>query len=408
MTGSPGDLPRLGWLDGLRGLAASQVVLLHYASAFLPAIGLRERNLVRYGWETAFIRTPLFLPFDGYSAVYIFFILSGVALSYSFAARPYAIAPSVIRRIIRLGVPMLVAMLLGGLWYSLWPEAHVVASHITGSVTWLGAVGPDSGAPTTIFHQVGLEGLFAGYQEVSLLPQRVQTFLGLLPLARSFDAPLWTLHVEFVGSLLILGLVALRQAIGRYPHLIVCLLLTGALLSSLLFLFIVGHLAAESLRSSPARRQTPVLGVGLLALGVLLCTTNTLGAMIWLHKFLPRPFIGHWAQPDVMQSMYGAVAIFFGIACLPRFQLMLTRPMLRWLGQISFSLYLTHFPVLFTLVSATFIVLVADMPYLLAAAVVTLAGWLLSLTIAAVFEALVDRPSIGFSRLVFRRLVRRR
>jgi peptidoglycan/LPS O-acetylase OafA/YrhL len=408
MTSSPGDGSRLAWLDGLRGLAASQVVLLHYASAFLPAIGLRERNIVRYGWETAFIRTPLFLPFDGYSAVYIFFILSGVALSYSFGARPYAIAPSVIRRIIRLGLPMLVAMLLGALWYGIWPEAHVVASHITGSVSWLGAVGPESGAPSTVFHQIGLDGLFAGYQEVSLLPQQVQTFLGLLPLSRSLNAPLWTLHIEFVGSLLILGLVVLRQAVGRYPHLIVCVLLIGALISSLLFLFIVGHLAAESLRTPPAPRPNAALGVGLLALGLLLCTTDTLGAVIWLHKLQPKPFIGDWASPEVMQSMYGAVATFFGIACLPRFQRMLTRPLPRWLGQISFSLYLTHFPVLFTLVSATFIVLAADLPYSLAVAAVTLAGWLLSLTIAVVFEALVDRPSIGFSRLVFRRLVHRR
>jgi peptidoglycan/LPS O-acetylase OafA/YrhL len=408
MSDSATASQRIAWMDGLRGVAATQVVLLHYVSALLPGIALPDHKFLHYHWENAFIHTPLFLPFDGYSAVYIFFVLSGVALTYSFGSNPYSIAPGIVRRIIRLGVPMTAAVVLGAAWYGRWPDAHVTASRITQSSTWLAIVGPAQISLVSIVHQIGLEGMVAGYNEVSVLPARSQAMLGLAFITQSFNGPLWTLHIEFVGSLIVLGLVALRQAVGHGAHAIVCLLLIGALPSSFLVLFVVGHLAANWLRTPADRRQNLCLGVGLLALGILLCTTDTLGIMTPLRKLFPTPFIGRREAPEVMQSMYGAMAVFFGIAWLPRIQLVLAWPAFRWLGKISFSLYLTHFPLLFTAVSAGFVVLAASLWYFSAVVAVTVVGCLLSLMLAVGFEGLIDQPAIGLSRWAFRRMVRRR
>jgi peptidoglycan/LPS O-acetylase OafA/YrhL len=408
MSNSATATQRVAWMDGLRGVAATQVVLLHYASAFLPGIGLPDHQNLHYYWENAFIRTPLFVLFDGYSAVYIFFVLSGVALTYSFGARPYAITSSIVRRILRLGIPMTAAVLLGAMWYGWWPDAHVAASRITQSSTWLAVVGPVQISLPSIAHQIGLEGMLAGYNGVSVLPARSQTTLGLAFIAQSFDGPLWTLHIEFIGSLIVLALVALRQAVGHRTHVIICLLLIGALPSSFLVLFVVGHLAANWLRTPAELRRNLALGVGLLALGVLLCTSQTLGIMSALRKFFPTPFISRREAPEVIQVMYGAIAVFFGIACLPRIQSALARPAFRWLGKISFSLYLTHFPLLFSAVSAGFVVLAARLAYFSAIATVTVVGCLFSLVLAVAFEALVDRPAIGLSRWAFQRLEHRR
>jgi peptidoglycan/LPS O-acetylase OafA/YrhL len=38
VTGIVREAQRVAWLDGLRGIAAMQVVLLHYVSTFLPAV----------------------------------------------------------------------------------------------------------------------------------------------------------------------------------------------------------------------------------------------------------------------------------------------------------------------------------------------------------------------------------
>ena len=75
---------RIGWLDGLRGFAAMQVVFLHHAQAFLPGLGFRDASLVHYAWERVIMNTPLYSLFDGHFAVCIFFVLSGVALTQSF------------------------------------------------------------------------------------------------------------------------------------------------------------------------------------------------------------------------------------------------------------------------------------------------------------------------------------
>ena len=128
-----------------------------------------------------------------------------------------------------------------------------------------------------------------------------------------------------------------------------------SLSSGALFLFIVGHISAEWLRGPGEGRRNLLLGVGLCTLGILLCTLDVQGLMARLQHVLPRPLIGRREPIAVLQQMYGALAIFFGIGCLPRVQAALATPRLRWLGKISFSLYLTHFPFLVIVASAGFV-----------------------------------------------------
>ena len=107
----------------MRGIAAVQVVLLHYATAFLPGLGLHDRAMMHHRWERIIADTPLFFVLNGYGSVYLFFLLSGVVLTYSFARRPFVAVQWTLRRIIRLGLPMCGAILLGGILISTWPTA---------------------------------------------------------------------------------------------------------------------------------------------------------------------------------------------------------------------------------------------------------------------------------------------
>jgi peptidoglycan/LPS O-acetylase OafA/YrhL len=77
MTETIRDAPRVAWLDGLRSLAAMQVVLLHYACAFLPGLGFGNPRFIHFNWQLRIIDTPLGFLFDGTTAVYLFFLNAG-------------------------------------------------------------------------------------------------------------------------------------------------------------------------------------------------------------------------------------------------------------------------------------------------------------------------------------------
>jgi hypothetical protein len=68
---------RVRYLEGLRGIAALQVVLLHFVTAFAP-------NAAEHA------PAPLPVLFDGHTAVYVFFLISGAVLTPSFARRSLA------------------------------------------------------------------------------------------------------------------------------------------------------------------------------------------------------------------------------------------------------------------------------------------------------------------------------
>ena len=152
---------RLLPLESLRALAAFQVLLLHMFSAFLPAI-------VFYEPETPFLglavhRSLLFYFYDGYSAVYIFFVLSGYVLTAPFvrdAASPVRVLAA---RWVRLAVPALAACIFAAAMMALLPGAHVAAGRAVHSdwlaSTWL----PDPG-PLPFWRDY-FYALFIGYQD---------------------------------------------------------------------------------------------------------------------------------------------------------------------------------------------------------------------------------------------------
>src|SRR3954468_1590967 len=102
--------PRIAYLESIRGLAALQVVLLHSFAAFAPGLVFTapsSQAVLNY-----IHLSPLYFLYDGYSAVYVFFVLSGYVLTRSFErqlTRPLAVVAA---RLIRLGLPALAATIV--------------------------------------------------------------------------------------------------------------------------------------------------------------------------------------------------------------------------------------------------------------------------------------------------------
>ena len=106
----PRKVPRIAYLESIRGLAALQVLLLHFLAAFAPDLVF---SLPAGAAVAGYIHlSPLYFLYDGYSAVYIFFALSGYVLTRSFERHLAQPSSQILARVIRLGLPAITATLL--------------------------------------------------------------------------------------------------------------------------------------------------------------------------------------------------------------------------------------------------------------------------------------------------------
>ncbi len=366
---------KVQYLEGLRGIAAVQVVLLHFVTAFLP--------------DTAeHAAPPVRVLFDGHTAVYVFFLISGAVLTPSFA-RGGAWPRQAAKRLVRLGIPVAAAATIALALLTVLPNAHLDAAVVSGSA-WLAM--DSSGSPTLphLLREIGLDSLLLGYREYTLFAP----LAGHLPLLEhSLDAPLWSLHLELYGSLLVLLLVRLRsRSVWLHRATVVCS--AGLFGTHPMFLFVLGHLCAGRMHRAPI----PVLGTGLIVLGLAMSASKDWGAVeavrVAIARFAPV------AAPNLFQfqSQLAALALFLGVLLGPSSQWLLAREACRQLGRLSFSVYLLHFPILFTLGCAGFVPLAGVLAYP-ATVAINFIGFALVVLIAAWgFEHWVDRPAIRLSR----------
>jgi peptidoglycan/LPS O-acetylase OafA/YrhL len=362
---------KVQYLEGLRGIAAMQVVLMHFVIGFIP-------DTAQHAWP------PLNLLFDGHTAVYVFFLISGAVLTPSFA-RPGPFIGKLAKRVVRLGIPVAAAAAIATALIALFPDAHRQAAALTGSA-WLAM--DSSGAPTLahLAREVGLDSLLLGYREATLFAPLAAH---LPPMELSLDAPFWSLHLELYGSMLVLCLVWLQsRSVWAHRAAIAAAALTFG--THPMFLFVLGHLFVPLPRSggTPGKGR---MGLLLLLLGVAVCATKDWQPVEWLRLWLSQTELAYAPNLFQFQSQLGAIALYLGVIWCPAVWPALQVVPCRHLGRLSFSIYLLHFPILFTVVCLAF----TAVPSPAAAFLLFLA---LTLLAAMAFERLVDRTAIALSR----------
>ena len=358
---------KVQYLEGLRGIAAMQVVLLHFVTGFMP-------YSAKHAWP------PLRILFDGHTAVYVFFLISGAVLTPSFA-RPGPFTAKLCKRVVRLAIPVAAAAVIATVLIAAMSRAHGTAAALTGS-KWLAM--DSSGAPTFehLAREIGLDSLLLGYREATLFMPLAHS---LTPMDHSLDAPFWSLHLELYGSLLVLCLVTLR-AWSRRLHLIAIAACAIAFGTHPMFLFVLGHLLPPRL----AGGGKGIPGALLLLLGLLMSATKNWPILEPTHAFLSHTELASAPTLFQFQSQLAAIALFLGVRHTPFLWPALQSTPFRHLGRLSFSIYLLHFPILFTVICLAFTVL----PSVTAAFVLFVA---LTLLAAAAFQRWIDAPAIALS-----------
>ena len=390
---------RLAVLDSIRGVAAL-IVVFHHCFLTQPAFS----DFFFSNWQTPahtllqwlMFYTPLRLVWSGYEAVTLFYVLSGLVLALPWAERrPPAYASFCIKRIARIYLPYCVVIIgAATLNAVLRPWADVPgASYWVDALTWTNPVNAWTFVDHAVMygHRISVNGAIHSLiweMRVSLLfplliwPIARWRGLGVVAtlagLAAFVVALQFSIGGGFTADYALLGATNDHGLAGKAGYEIQWTAYYACF-------FVMG--SAVALYLQPIRRVLAALPlaarVALLLLGLLM-------------------FQGHWSLThSVQETMVAAGSVIIIAAALSGGgieRVLLTAP-LRFLGRISYSLYLVHVPIVLT----TVILLQAAPLWLLLAVVPPLSillGWLLHVTVAA--------PSANLGKLLARHWARPR
>jgi peptidoglycan/LPS O-acetylase OafA/YrhL len=320
---------------------------------------------------------------NGNFGVCIFFVLSGYVLSGLIQNSPMSFPAQVVRRYIRLALPVLLTSIFAWALLAAGAYHNKEAGEIVGS-WWFSA-----------WYQFPPSFLDMIWRSL------VTTFF--VGGAAIYNTNLWTMQPEFVGSFLVFLISAFSH--NRYVR--TALLLLWAVLADLridcyLLLFAAGALLFEfEAELTQLAKNCPAIAFAVLAsfgvyLGVMQVAEH--GLLLWWYGWLPR--FSDDPNNNVMH-WHGLGAILLAATTLlaPFLQAALGSAVGRYLGRISFVLYLIQVPVICSFASWV-VIAMGEEPRLLVVAVAGVSTAVVIFVISTAIHRLVDGNSILISRMV--------
>jgi len=307
--------PRAVEIDGIRGWASLIVLLFHAFREMLRGIVPEVDN-------------PLLAPlFASDLAVSVFFVLSGDALSLGFfnSGQLGAIDRLVVRRYFRLTIPILMSCLATYLIMKAGLDYHVEAAQILGNQGWLGRF-------------LHFSPSLYEFLKYSLLKVYVAHTTEL-----SYNPFLWTMSIEMVGSMLVFMACYLWSRLKSGEQVCIYLVIGLTALGSFFSLFFAGLLFSHWRRRGVFERLLASRRhqyIALLAAASCIAVYVLAGSLNSTHEVVHRLLI-----PTL------SMALVFCAYTQRRLKAFFSCGASRFLGVISFPVYLLQFQVLISLMS---------------------------------------------------------
>lgn len=301
---------RVVFLDGIRGWASLMVLFSH-----LPVFFLANTVPGLKGWFFGFAS-------DGNLAVFIFFVLSGFALStgYIQTGKLSVLTSLALRRYLRLAIPILFSCLLAfalmqsGLFYNTTAGTLSQNSWTSGFYTF----------QTSLISclQFALYDVFVRYNG-----------------AVSFNPVLWTMSIELWGSFVVFSICALVMHLRTRGIILAAIIAYLYAVNNIWYLPFVCGIAITlvhhryNLRLDGTLKWIAPLLIGL----IVYYSASTMRGGIFGLPAVPR---------NDLFNILAACGVVFLAACVASVRRFFECRLSKYLGSISFSLYLTHFMVI--------------------------------------------------------------
>ena len=347
---------RVEWLDGLRGWAAFVTVIGHLDMWWHTGAIERGYRYLHDVYET----TPVSILC--YVAVHVFFIISGFALSYPVLRsdwRSRTLINMAAVRYFRLAIPVTASVAIAYWLYA----TGLIFSHQAGEMTqspWLAYFyGFRDGPPP--FWKFSLYDVF-------FFPYRHPTW----------NPVLWTMKVELAASFYVFALLALPW---RRVRIAIALVFAVYLLPKWSFGFMVGYLAAEFY--NPERQWSERIAWAWLGGGFAI-------GMLLLSPYVVGPGILFARMSYITFSNLLAAVLFIGFMLSGTARAALSNPLSRFLGWISFPLYLMHFLVIVSLGAGLCVWLLPSAGFGLTFLIVAVATIVVSVLVSILFAMVIE------------------
>jgi peptidoglycan/LPS O-acetylase OafA/YrhL len=381
---------KVKYLDGIRGLAAFCVFLHHFGLAFYPAYYGDITKLSHLGGlEINYGSSVFSFLTNGSFCVHIFFILSGYVLSRKYYQTNdiQIITASAWKRYLRLFIPVgftiIIAYLLmqAGLYY------NVPASVITHSEGWLGGFWTFDNATMVFLKSLVYDTMLFGNN--------------------TLDTTLWTMSIELYGSMLVFGVLAMtHRAKNKWIGLVAASVFLMLINKTLYTCFILG------ISFNYIETHTPKLNKNLLfllsilfmAAGCVLGSYHSIHTEGTLFGKLPHSIM---ALKNTF-LIVGGYFVILSVIISPRMQAFFSSPALRFLGAISFSLYLLHVLIIGSFSSFVFLKLAGMMGYNAAVGVVFLLTTPVVLVLSHLMTQYVDMKGVKLAGALYDRYVKKK
>ena len=371
---------KIAYLEGLRGYAALTVVVLHFLATYFPAFIWGKPNTAHNVLELFLFSSPfgilLTVFYNGNLAVFIFFILSGFVLSYKFFKNgdSKAVTEGIAKRYFRLVIPALASVLIAYFLLRNRLFFNGTAALSTGSV-WLGKLW----AFKPNFGDMIIDGLFRNmFQNVY-----------------KYNLVLWTMMFELYGSMLVYAACSIIGK-NRNRHWYYCMLIFILLFLNVVYIpFLLGLVLCDIFVNRRSVIES-LPGWGIFPL--LLCS-------IYIGAFNPDKYffryldfnIPFMASFDKLNLFYTLSAFMIMLIFL-RYRLVqriFSNSFFRFLGNISFSLYLTHLIIICSLSNFIFLYLMRhQFSYNSSALISIIISFPVSIVAALAYYNTIDKPTV--------------
>lgn len=307
---------RVDEIDGIRGWASLCVVIFHVCLETFSKL------------HPHFINPASFFFFDGPMAVYVFFILSGDALSTPFLStgNKFSLDKMVIKRYFRLAAPIAVITAITVLAIEAGITFNEEAATIVHREDWLSILMPGSFTPSDAIRYPFL------------------TVFSFQDGGKGFNAFLWTMPIELTGSFMVFLYLYVH---GRIKHhgVVICALIAFTLVANKWYtLFFIGvlfsHMRTTGLLDHirgklPMRIAAPLLALSAYALEYRFLSVPDVAVAA---DMLDHIII--FAQDNKKFLM--AILFVTGVYLSKDMRDLFRNGISRFLGRISFPIYLAQ------------------------------------------------------------------